>query len=235
MSPKRNTGSLRDSITNGEAESGLTRFDSGRQLFNKKGVKTMKKKLLRPNQIITLRDYPVYNEQILKIYFRIFLKKQGRILPPSPVIHKSVGTPYVKPPAAEVAGVPHSSRKTNIKGNDAKSKRYNNLLRKFLEDNPRAEYFLIDGGHKSSAATLAHRLIPVFVLENDGDLKEARKLTSLGELFGWYDIGNSIKSTVIKLSKHHFGAGKFQTVEEKVRKMIQQKDIPHYMIRIYKR
>jgi len=86
----------------------------------------MKYKLLRPNQIITLRDYPLYNQHILRIYFRIFSKNQGKILPPCPVIHKSSGIPLVN-------------------GKDAKSKKYNALLNDFLDKNPHAEYFLLDG------------------------------------------------------------------------------------------
>ena len=110
----------------------------------------MKKTVLNPEQIITLRDYPVYNEQILKIYFRIFQKGQGKILPACPVIHKSVAIPYVD-------------------DKDFKSKRYNTLLEKYLQENPKAEYFLLDGGHKTAAATLSHKKIPVLIIEKDKD------------------------------------------------------------------
>ena len=93
----------------------------------------MERKKLNPNQIVTLNDYPVYNEQILKIYFRIFQKGQSKIMPPCPVIHKSIGVPI-------------------IKGRGAKIRKYNNLLIEFLEQHPQAEYFLLDGTHKTTAA-----------------------------------------------------------------------------------
>lgn len=175
----------------------------------------MKKKLLRPNQIITTRDYPVYNEQILKIYFRIFQKKLGKILPPCPVIHKSLGAPY-------------------IKKNSFKAKRYNTLLKRYLEDNPQAEYFLLDGGHKTTAATLSYRLIPVWIIEKNKDFNEAKKLISRGELFGWYIVEPSVKDAVKELADHHFGTEKFLTVEEKTNKMVKNKDIPKYMISFFK-
>jgi len=87
-------------------------------------------------------------------------------------------------------GIPYA------KGTNTRSKRHNDILNKFLEKHPSAEYFLLDGGHKSTAATLSHQPLPVLVIEKDSDFKEAHKLESEGELFGWYDRGDSIENTV---------------------------------------
>ena len=176
----------------------------------------MKYKLLRPNQIITLRDYPLYNNHVLKIYFRIFVKNQGKILPPCPVIHKSSGIPFVK-------------------GKDAKSKRYNTLLSRFLEKHPKAEYFLLDGSHKTTAAALSKKLIPVVIIENDEDFSKAKKLIKKGEFFGWFGLEHSIKEALHVLAKHHFGANRFLTVEDKAKLLVKNKDVPRYMISFYKR
>ena len=162
----------------------------------------MKHKLLRPNQIITLRDYPLYNEHTLRIYFRVFMKNQGKILPPCPVIHKSLGIPFVS-------------------GKDTKSKRYNAILRDFLEKHPHSEYFLLDGSHKTTAATLSHKLIPALVIEHDRDFKEAKRLIESGEFFGWYSHMLSLNKRLFRgapyisvgyIRKHHFRvAGRLQT------------------------
>ena len=176
----------------------------------------MKKKLLRPDQIITTQDYPVYNEHILVIFFRVFSKGYGKILPPVPVFHISSGIPYVK-------------------GKDAKSKRYNKMLSSYLEKNPRAKYFLIDGGHKTSAAALAHKLIPAIIMENDKDFEKVRRLQSKGEFFGFHNPSKTLKACIKEVAKHHFGAKKFLTVEDKVKKMIKHKDVPEYMIKAYKK
>src|SRR3989338_3795698 len=165
---------------------------------------------LHPNQIITLRDYPVHNEHILRIYFRIFMKNQGKILPPCPIIHKSSGMPFVH-------------------GEDIKSRKYNALLRNFLEKNSQIEYFLLDGSHKTTAATLAHKLIPSVVIEYDRDFIEAKKLIKTGEFFGWYSVENSIKEALEVLAKHHFGACGFLTVEDKTKLLVKNRDIPNYM------
>ena len=174
----------------------------------------MKNKLLHPRQIITLRDYPVYNEHILRIYFRIFIKNQGKILPLCPVIHKSFGIPYAA-------------------GKDLKSIKYNKLLKKFLKEHPRAEYFLIDGSHKTTAAALSHKSIPALVIEQDKDLKEAKRLIKTGEFFGWYSVENSIKEAIGILTKHHFGTKKFMTVEDKTKKMVRNKVVPKYMVSFF--
>ena len=175
----------------------------------------MKYKLLRPDQIITLRDYPLYNEHILRIYYRIFSKNHGKILPPCPVIHKSIGIPTVS-------------------GKDEKSKRYNILLRQFLDKNPHAEYFLLDGSHKTTAATLSNKLIPVVIIEKDSDLKECKKLSKKGEFFGWFSIESSIKQSLSVLAKHHLGTKKFLTVEDKAKLMVKNKVVPDYRISSYK-
>ncbi len=172
----------------------------------------MKHKLLRPNQIITLRDYPLYNPHILRIYFRVFSKNQGKILPPCPVIHKSSGIPFVK-------------------GRNG----YNALLATFLDKHPDAEYFLLDGSHKTTAATLSRKLIPVVIIEKDEDFMIAKKLIKKGEFFGWYSVENSIKEAVNNLAKHHFGAKNFLTVEDKARLMVKNKDVPDYMISFFRR
>ncbi len=176
----------------------------------------MKHKLLHPDQVITLRDYPLYNEHILRIYFRIFSKGLGRILPPCPVIHKSLGIPLVN-------------------SKSAKAKAHNALLKEFLEKNQKAEYFLLDGSHKTTAATLSRRMIHAVVIEKDADFKKAKKMIKAGEIFGWNSVENTIKEAVDELAKHHIGAERFLTVEDKSRLLVKNKDVPDYMIGYYRK
>jgi len=169
----------------------------------------MEKRLLRPEQIVTLNSYPVHNLQILKIYFRIFQKEQGKIMPPCPVLHKSTGIPLIK----------------------GKGK-YNSLLNNFLKSHPKAEYFLLDGTHKTTAAALTHSLIPVIVFRNNEDIKEAKKLVGKGEIFS-LTVGSTIKENLEDLRKHFFKTMIFQTVAEKTEKMVKTKILPRYMIDVY--
>lgn len=174
----------------------------------------MKYTSLHPSQIIALNDYPLYNSHILVIYFRIFSRDQGKILPPCPVIHKSLVTSLLESKNAEV-------------------KKFNALLNDFLKKNPGSEYFLLDGCHKTTAATLSKKMIPVVVVEKDDDLQEARKLVETGEFFGWYKIEDSIKEKIDDLVKHHLGTEKILTVEEKTKLYVKNKDVPDYMISFY--
>ena len=176
----------------------------------------MKDKLLRPGQIIALRDYPVRNEQILKIYFRIYSEGQGGILPPCPVIHKS-------------SGIPHSDQK------GTKARAYNALLETFLKGHPGAEYFLLDGNHKTCAATLAFKPIPALVMEKDRDFQEAKELAKKGEIFGWHKVDKSMKDAVRNLATHHFGTKRFMTVEEKTKYMIDDGKFPRYMVTFFRK
>lgn len=173
----------------------------------------MKKKVLRSEQIITLNDYPVRNMQILKIYFRIFQKGQGKIVPPCPVIHKSIGIPL-------------------IKGEGIKIKKYNALLMRFLEQNPQAEYFLLDGTHKTTAATLSRNKIPVMVFRRDKDIRDAKKLVKSGEIIS-LTTGDTIKEVLEILKKHFLKTMIFQTVADKTRKMVKNRDVPEYMVITY--
>lgn len=56
---------------------------------------------LKPGQILTTKDFPVHNEQILKIYYHICKTGHPEILPPCPVVHKSLVDKKVKFEKAE--------------------------------------------------------------------------------------------------------------------------------------
>lgn len=56
---------------------------------------------LKPGQILTTKDFPVHNEQILKIYHKICKEGHPEILPPCPVVHKSLVDKRVKFEKAE--------------------------------------------------------------------------------------------------------------------------------------
>ena len=55
----------------------------------------MKILYLNPNEIMTTKDFPVHNLDILKIYFKICKEGSQEILPPTPVIPFSVGLPLL--------------------------------------------------------------------------------------------------------------------------------------------
>lgn len=171
-------------------------------------------KKLKPNQIITLNDFPVHNEHILKIYFRIFQKGCGKIVPPSPVMHKSKGVPLAL-------------------GRSRKEKKYNKVLQNYLEKHPKAEYFLLDGSHKTTAATLAHYPIKVMVFNSEKDIAKAKKMVETGEFIS-LTVDDTIRKNLKTLGKHFAKEMFFQTIEDKTMRMIKEKIIPQYMVDYYK-
>lgn len=163
---------------------------------------------LLPNQIITLNDFPVHDEHVLKIFFRIYQKKCGMIVPPIPVMHKDLVVPYL-----------NGKLKHAFSG--------------FCKRNPNANYFMLDGSHRTTAATLAKCRIKAMVLRNGQDVEEVKKLAKIGELFHFY-LKDTIKDIIQELIGHFRKKPFFQTVKQKTNKMVSKRKIPKYMIDYYK-
>jgi hypothetical protein len=172
----------------------------------------MKLKLVKPEKLMALNDAKLHNKQILKIYFRIFQKNKGKILPYCPVIKKEIAIPEI------------------IKKNP---KKYNENLKKFLDNHQEIEYIVLDGNHKTTAATLAKRKIPIMVIEKDEDFKILKELQKKGEIFGFHNIPSSINSELKSLntSLRDYYSPKlgFNSVMEKTKKLAKTKQIPDYM------
>lgn len=179
---------------------------------------TMMKKLLSPDQVVTLADFPVHNGHILKIYFRMCQGGAHRLVPPCPVMRRDLALPF-------------------LQTSGRKAKAYNALLAEFIKIHPRAEYVLLDGSHRTTAATLTHKKTVTIVLETDKDVREAEKLLKNGELFSLM-IGaphSRIQEAAEDAQKHFLKHLCFQTVQEKTERMVREKVIPEYMIRAYRK
>jgi len=169
---------------------------------------------LHPNQIMTTNDFPVHNEQILKIYFSICQNGHHEILPPLPVYHKSLGLPLLSGAGKDI-------------------KKHNDAIKTFFKKNPKIEYILMDGSHKTTALALTHNLIPAIVLKTDQDVKKFHKKQETGEIFSFAEPF-TIKEILKDKAEHFFEADFFQTVESKTKRMVEAKVIPQFMINYYK-
>ena len=174
----------------------------------------MKVRDLKASEIITTRDFPVYNPHILKIYFKICKKDKG-ILPPTPVMPLSVGLPLLK-----------SSTK--------KAKEYNGRLKAWLKENKKVKYIMVDGSHKTTALNLTRNKIHSAIIEKDKDIKEMKELVEIGEIFS-LTTGDSIKDILKEKAEHMKDAEFFETVQDKTNRMIEMKVIPKFMIDYYKK
>ena len=150
----------------------------------------MQIKELKPTEILTTKDFPVHNLNTLKIYFKICKEGHQKILPPTPVIPLSIGLPL-------------------LKSKDKKSRAYNQRLINWLDKNKNIKYMLVDGNHKTTALTLAHKKIHAMILTTNKDIKEVQALIKKGEIFGIYKI-ESIEKELGNMAKHFSTAKLFE-------------------------
>jgi hypothetical protein len=161
---------------------------------------------LNPNQIITLNDYPVYSDKDLREYFKkCQLKKE---LPLVPVVRKDIVRKYL----------------------DSKLIK---KFQKFEEKNPDAEYFMLDGTHRTTALTLAGCKIAAIIYGKDEDIIEAKKLVAAGKILENATLHYTLVENCKILNKHFNIRPYFMTVEQKTKKMAKENIIPQYMIDAY--
>jgi ParB-like chromosome segregation protein Spo0J len=106
------------------------------------------------------------------------------------------------------------------------------LFEEFYEKNPTAEYFLLDGSHKTTAATLSGNKIKVMVFDDEETIQEARRLTEKGVFFNFY-LDDTIEGNIETLIRHFQQNSLFQTVQQKTERMVNEKVIPSYMVDYY--
>ena len=169
----------------------------------------MELKKLSPSQVTTLRDFPVHSAQVLNDYFGIFESGRGEELPPCPVIHKDLVTPHFKEPLTS-------------------------LFLEHVKNNPEAEFFLLDGSHRTTAATLTRSTLSVTLLSSDEDIRQAKQVKYKGELY-YLRLEETIDEAIANLIAHFRGTKAFQTVQQKTDKMADEEVIPHTMIRCYRK
>ncbi|MBU0459764.1 MAG: hypothetical protein KJ771_03065 [Nanoarchaeota archaeon] len=159
----------------------------------------MKTLELNPNQIITLNDYPVHSDSVLSEYYKKC--KLGEDVPFVPVIRKDVVRKYLD----------------------------SNLLeefKRFEHKNPVAEYFMLDGSHRTTALTLAGCKISAIVYETDPDIEEAKRLVATGQILQNDTLEHSLEENCEILNRHFREKSYFMTVEQKSEKMKREKKIP---------
>ncbi|MBU0459503.1 MAG: hypothetical protein KJ771_01735 [Nanoarchaeota archaeon] len=162
---------------------------------------------LTPNQIITLNDYPVHSDSVLSEYFSKC--KLGEEVPFVPVIRKDIVRKYLD----------------------------SNLLEefeRFEHQNPVAEYFMLDGSHRTTALTLAGCKITAIIYETDSDIEEARKLVATNQILQNGTLDDSLIENCEELNRHFREKPYFMTVEQKTEKMKREKKLPQKITEFYR-
>lgn len=154
----------------------------------------MKTTELRPTQIITLNDYPLYSNDVFHRYLERC--KVGDILPFVPVISKTIVKLHLGP---ELTGT----------------------FDDFERQNPEAEYFMLDGSHRTTALALSGRAIPVVIYASDADIVEARTFVASGEVLENGTLDHTLAKNCEILHRRFAEKPYFQTVLQKTEKLLQ--------------
>lgn len=167
-------------------------------------MKTIK---LTSSQIITLNDYPVHSDSVLSEYF--IKCKLGKEVPFVPVIRKDIIRKYF---------------------DDKLLKEFE----RFERQNPVAEYFMVDGSHRTTALTLAGCKIKAIIYETDSNIEEAKRLVATGQILESGTLNHPLKENCEILHKHFKEKPYFMTVEQKTEKMKREKKLPPKIANSYR-
>jgi len=198
----------------------------------------MERKLLQPEQLIVPGEYKLGNELVLKIYFRLFNSGHGEDLPPVIVVHNETVSDFYAKDSSELR-----KKDPNYLYFKRCYEAFNQALANKIGAG--AEYFLLDGNHKSVAATLSHSPIFSLELESDVDFHQGKRLVESGDLFNWTIPGDSLEEAVNRLRDRLFECGcldasnfypkTLKTVKQRVDELTSNADLPSHMVEIYHR
>ncbi|MBN1156137.1 hypothetical protein JXA85_00840 [Candidatus Woesearchaeota archaeon] len=204
----------------------------------------MERIMLQPEQIIVPDEYELGDESILKIYFRVFDKGHGGDLPPA-IVTKAGSIQGFKEKLEECYGDWETRNPDDVA---ARRKDYIELFG-ILNQHP---YMLIDGNHKTAAATLTHNRISALELQTDIDFEEIQRMIELGELFDFkrpernldklresyvaqcLGLPGSTLPPSLTLGTHSL-LKYTKTIRERVDDLTSSGDLPQYMIERYRR
>lgn len=211
----------------------------------------MKKLSLKPSKIIVPGEYYLGNDSILKIYHRIFSVNHQRHLPPVVVTRfgdLSQIQDWLEETYKHWEQTPYLIERLNSGTIDARRSDYKTLFDR-LSKHP---YLLLDGNHRSTAAELNHRNISALEIECDEDIGKIREMVEKGDLFNFnltesslYEIRRSFVAHCLDINLGDTGkdftfAGcptsqlkYIKTVEERVKELVANRDLPAYMIDKY--
>jgi hypothetical protein len=168
----------------------------------------MEFKELSPTQVITTRDFPVHSAEILEKYFEIFRSGGDENLPPVPLMHRDFF-------------MPHFERAEST------------LLQEYLNQNPQAEYFLLNGSHRTTSANLTRHMIKGMLLKTEEGIRKAGQIKFNGEVYQ-HGLLDTIEENIRDLVDHFRGAEIFESVQQKTDRMSDEGVISQHMIDHYR-
>jgi len=210
----------------------------------------MQETTLQPNQLIVPGEYELGNETALRIYFDVCDKGFSRILPPVVIVRSDLISRETRRKKLrqrfnrfDRRGTPYLPSWENIDDSRGLYGRLEpivnilqqevNLLEGKISQSP---YYLIDGNHRTAAETLTYSPIYALELETSKDLAEIRRMAKRGNLPPFRREETSIRKLVHSCENYILDhIDDMRTVEERVKELVSNRDLPKYMIDRYLR
>ena len=164
----------------------------------------MKELFLSSDQTISSSYEFLHDIEMLQAYYLLCREGRSEKIPPVPVMHRVQVEPFFTP-----------------------------MLRRkfdqFIGEHPDAEYFLLDGSHRTTAAALSGHPCPAVIMQSQDDVGAMKAMVTQGRIFK-YTLGETIEEVRRNVLTHFEQSQSFQTSAEKIQKMIAAKVIPGYIV-----
>jgi hypothetical protein len=168
----------------------------------------MEFKELNPSQVITTRDFPVYSAEVLEKYFEIYRNGNGNDLPPVPLMDSDFVIPHLEEPDRI-------------------------LLEEFLRKNPEVRYFLLNGSHRTTSANLTRHSIVGVLIRTEEDIQQTSQIEFKGKKYEHY-LPETVLGNIKDLVNNFRGTDRFETIQQKTDRMVDETVIAEHMIRHYR-
>lgn len=144
---------------------------------------------MQAQQIITSNHKHLHDMHVFTIYNRIYQTKTQHILPPVPVIHKDKVKPYF-------------SEKTK------------KAFEAFEKNHLKAEFFLLDGSHRTTAAAINNADIAAQIITNNAGVKQLYQDYLKGKQFQFL-LPKTFEQNIQEIARQFNENPYFHTAEEK--------------------
>ena len=202
-----------------------------------------------PDNVLTIPNQGVHIPELLQAYYSIVIG--GGKLPPVVFAHKSRVTniflaSYKKDTTRELnprlEAYQFESYRERERLQSIDRLKVAKEFYRLMHDFP-AQYLLFDGMHRSTALTLCNLPLNGYLINCAADVEKIRRMTACGELPGEFKHTTSSVTRIAVKFAHKclsipYGIAdaatfNFESMSSRVERLIQEKEIPHYMIKRY--
>ncbi|GEM_PF-2325869 len=203
------------------------------------------------NYTLSPKGIDINNDTALAIYYSLYARGFADAVPPVIVIknNNELRAARTRTCASRIEDMKNPNRAYYLPRDGILYPGENGVLgiregyAQFEQRVKESPYYLLDGNHRTTAATLCHAPIPVLELERDNDVSRVQSMIAQGEINDFGVPLPSVRALAEKFENHILGTHdefcthieRLMTVEERVRSLVDNEEIPGYMCQRYRR